>query len=169
MTEQVISPLRRRMIDDMAIRKFTAKTQHDYVQRVKDFATFLRRSPGTASAEDVRRFRLHMASSGAGTPKSQPERNPERHCAPGRGRPELCVRDTDLGRPGVGGSNTNGGWLVGAGVEYAFAPNWSTRLEYYYLGLSNWTANSTIFVPIADRFSVNQNIQTLLLGVHFRF
>jgi integrase/recombinase XerD len=69
MTEQVISSLRRRMIDDMAIRKFTAKTQHDYVQRVKEFAAFLRRSPGTASAEDVRRFRLHLASSGAGTPK----------------------------------------------------------------------------------------------------
>ena len=55
MTE-AISPLRRRMIDDMSIRKFAAKTQHDYVQRVKDFATFLGRSPGTAASEDVRRF-----------------------------------------------------------------------------------------------------------------
>jgi integrase len=35
MTEQAISPLRRRMIEDMAIRKLGAKTQHDYVQRVK--------------------------------------------------------------------------------------------------------------------------------------
>ena len=40
MTEQAISPLRRRMIEDMAIRKLGAKTQHDYVQRVKDFAVF---------------------------------------------------------------------------------------------------------------------------------
>jgi integrase/recombinase XerD len=69
MTDQAISPLRRRMIEDMAIRKFAAKTQHDYVQRVKDFAIFLGRSPDTAKAEDVRRFRLHLASSGAGTPK----------------------------------------------------------------------------------------------------
>ena len=38
MTERAISPLRRRMIEDMSIRKFTAKTQHDYVQRVKEFA-----------------------------------------------------------------------------------------------------------------------------------
>ena len=52
----------------MAIRKFAAKTQHDYVQRVKDFATFLGRSPRTAESEDVRRFRLHLASRGAGTP-----------------------------------------------------------------------------------------------------
>ena len=69
MTEQAISPLRRRMIEDMAIRKFAAKTQHDYVQRVKDFAAFLGRCPDTATAEDVRRFRLHLTSSGAGTPK----------------------------------------------------------------------------------------------------
>ncbi len=69
MTEQAISPSRRRMIEDMAIRKFAAKTQHDYVQRVKDFAVFLGRCPDTATAEDVRRFRLHLASSGPGTPK----------------------------------------------------------------------------------------------------
>ena len=69
MTEQAISPLRRRMIEDMSIRKFAAKTQHDYVQRVKDFATFLGRSSATAEAEDVRRFRLHLTASGAGTPK----------------------------------------------------------------------------------------------------
>ena len=68
MTDQVISPLRRRMIEDMAIRKFAAKTQHDYVQRVKDFATFIGRSPRTAESEDVRRFRLHLASRGAGMP-----------------------------------------------------------------------------------------------------
>ena len=60
MTDQVISPLRRRMIEDMAIRKFAPKTQHDYVQRVKDFAAFLGRSPDLAQSEDVRGFRLHL-------------------------------------------------------------------------------------------------------------
>jgi len=69
MTDEAISPLRRRMIEDMTIRKFVAKTQHDYVQRVKDFAVFLGRSPASASKEDVRRFQLHLASNGAGTPK----------------------------------------------------------------------------------------------------
>jgi integrase/recombinase XerD len=69
MTEQVISPLRRRMIEDMTIRKFAPKTQHDYVQRVKEFAIFLGRSPQTTRAEDVRRFQLHLASIGAGRPK----------------------------------------------------------------------------------------------------
>ena len=53
----------------MTIRKFAPKTQHDYVQRVKDFTAFLGRSPDKAKSEDVRGFRLHLASSGAGAPK----------------------------------------------------------------------------------------------------
>jgi hypothetical protein len=56
MTDEAVSPLRRRMIEDMTIRKFAPKTQHDYVQRVKNFAAFLGRSPDTASFEDVRRI-----------------------------------------------------------------------------------------------------------------
>ncbi len=69
MTDEAISPLRRRMIEDMAIRKLTPKTQQGYIRNVKAFAAFLGRSPGTASGEDVRRFQLHLTSSGAGTPK----------------------------------------------------------------------------------------------------
>ena len=68
MTKQTISPLRRRTIEDMAIRKLAPKTQHDYVQRVKDFAAFLGRSPDTASFEDVRRYQLPLAASGVGVP-----------------------------------------------------------------------------------------------------
>ncbi len=68
MTDEAKSPLRRRMIEDMTIRKFAPKTQHDYVQRVKNFAAFLGRSPDTASFEDVRRYQLHLASSGVGVP-----------------------------------------------------------------------------------------------------
>ena len=45
MTDEAMSPLRRRMIEDMTIRKFAPKTQHDYVQRGKNFAAFLGRSP----------------------------------------------------------------------------------------------------------------------------
>ena len=68
MTDEAMSPLRRRMIEDMTIRKFAPKTQHDYVQRVKNFAVFLGRSPDTASFEDVRRYQLHLAASGVGVP-----------------------------------------------------------------------------------------------------
>ena len=68
MTDEATSPLRRRMIEDMTIRKFATKTQHDYVQRVKNFAAFLGRSPDMASFEDVRRYQLHLAASGVGAP-----------------------------------------------------------------------------------------------------
>jgi integrase/recombinase XerD len=68
MTDEAKSPLRRRMIEDMTIRKFAPKTQHDYLQRVKNFAVFLGRSPDTASFEDVRRYQLHLLASGVGVP-----------------------------------------------------------------------------------------------------
>ena len=57
------------MIEDMTIRKFAQKTRHDYVQQVKEFASYLKRSPDTAKPEDVRGFQLHLTSSGAGIPK----------------------------------------------------------------------------------------------------
>jgi hypothetical protein len=53
------------MIEDMTIRKLTPKTQHDYVQRVKNFAAFLGRSPDTASFEDVRRYQLRQSALGS--------------------------------------------------------------------------------------------------------
>jgi integrase/recombinase XerD len=56
MTDEAKSPLRRRMIEHMTIRKFVPKTQHDYVQRVKNFVAFLGRSPDTSSFDDVRRY-----------------------------------------------------------------------------------------------------------------
>jgi integrase/recombinase XerD len=68
MTDKAISPLRLRMIEDMTIRKFAPKTQHDYLQRVKNFAAYLGRSPDTANFEDLRRYQLHLAASGAGVP-----------------------------------------------------------------------------------------------------
>ena len=61
-------PVRRRMIEDMAIRKFAPKTQHDYLQRVKKFAAYLGRSPATANPEDVRRYQLRLTASGVGVP-----------------------------------------------------------------------------------------------------
>ena len=45
----------------MTARRFSEDTKRDYVRNVKKFATFLDRSPGTATSEDLRRFQLHMA------------------------------------------------------------------------------------------------------------
>jgi len=60
-----VSPLRQRLIDDMTIRQFGAKTQSLYVRVVRDFARFLGRSPDQAEPEDLRRYQLHLASHGA--------------------------------------------------------------------------------------------------------
>lgn len=68
MTDQALSPLRRRMIEDMTIRKFAPKTQTSYIRAVKNFTVFLGRSPDQASAEDLRRYQLHLASSGVAAP-----------------------------------------------------------------------------------------------------
>jgi site-specific recombinase XerD len=68
MTDQALSPLRRRMIEDMTIRKLAPKTQQGYIRTVKDLASFIGRSPDKASFEDVRRFQLHLAESGAQVP-----------------------------------------------------------------------------------------------------
>jgi integrase/recombinase XerD len=68
MTDQALSPLRRRMIEDMTIRKFAPKTQSSYIRAVKNFTVFLGRSPDQASVEDLRRYQLHLASSGVAAP-----------------------------------------------------------------------------------------------------
>ena len=68
MTDEAISPLRLRMIEDMTIRKLAPKTQHGYIRTIKDFAVFLGRTPDTASLEDIRGFQLHLAQSGAQPP-----------------------------------------------------------------------------------------------------
>jgi site-specific recombinase XerD len=68
MTDTPVSPLRRRMIEDMTIRKLAAKTQASYIRAVRNFTIFLGRSPDQASAEDLRRYQLHLASSGVAVP-----------------------------------------------------------------------------------------------------
>ena len=55
-----VSPLRRRMLEDMAMRGLREETRRDYIRFVRSFAAFLRRSPDTATAEDVRLFQVHQ-------------------------------------------------------------------------------------------------------------
>jgi site-specific recombinase XerD len=67
MSEQstrVISPLRQRMIEDMGMRKMRERTQEAYIRGVRRLARFLGRSPDTATAEDLRRFQLHLVKAG---------------------------------------------------------------------------------------------------------
>ncbi|KAB2851122.1 MAG: tyrosine-type recombinase/integrase [Hyphomicrobiaceae bacterium] len=74
MSDKPISDLRRRMLEDMAVRKFGEKTQHDYIRHVESFVKFLGRSPDTATGEDLRRYQVHLTEGGAQPPKMNSSR-----------------------------------------------------------------------------------------------
>jgi integrase/recombinase XerD len=63
-TTKPVSPLRQRMIEDMALRKLAPKTQSHYLRAVINLTCFLGRSPDTASPEDLRRYQLHLVETG---------------------------------------------------------------------------------------------------------
>ena len=60
----IVSPLRRRMIEDMTARKLTSGTQRSHLQSCRRFAAWLKRSLDTATPDDVRQFQLHLIESG---------------------------------------------------------------------------------------------------------
>jgi integrase/recombinase XerD len=64
MSTDTINPLRQRMIEDMNARKLCAGTQRGHIRSCKRFAAFLKRSPDTATPDDIRRFQLHLAETG---------------------------------------------------------------------------------------------------------
>jgi integrase/recombinase XerD len=64
MTTEAITPLRQRMIEDMTSRKLGAHTQRSHIYSCKRLAAFLKRSPETATCEDIRLFQLHLAETG---------------------------------------------------------------------------------------------------------
>ena len=81
MSEKPISPLRRRMIEDMTVRNFVEKTRNDYIRHVRTFTAFLGRSPDTVKGYDESQPMAILGS--APVP---PARRSSTH---GRGRMEL--------------------------------------------------------------------------------
>jgi integrase/recombinase XerD len=61
----IVSPLRQRMLEDMVARKLNPHTQRSHISSCKRFAGWLKRSPDTATPDEVRRFQLHLIESGA--------------------------------------------------------------------------------------------------------
>src|SRR3982074_3398328 len=64
MSTEAVSALRQRMIEDMNSRKLCAGTQRGHIRSCKRFAAFLKRSPDTATLEDIRLFQLHLSEAG---------------------------------------------------------------------------------------------------------
>jgi outer membrane immunogenic protein len=99
----------------------------------------------------------------------------------GVGNPTITNLTTG-GSISVSNSNSNSGWLAGAGVEVGLAPNWTARLEYDFLGLSSQSHTVTATIPnkgscvtpggcpFTDTLTVNnRDVQTLTLGVNYLF
>jgi len=63
-----MSPLRRRMIEDMTVRNLSPATQRSYVHAVLRFARFFDCSPERLGLEDVRTFQVHLVAGGISWP-----------------------------------------------------------------------------------------------------
>jgi Phage integrase, N-terminal SAM-like domain len=61
MSTDAISPLRPRMIEDMSARKLNPHTQRSHISSCKRFAAYLKGSPGTATADEIRLFQLDVS------------------------------------------------------------------------------------------------------------
>jgi integrase/recombinase XerD len=59
-----LSPLRRRMIEDMTVRNLSPATQRSYVNAVSKFSRYCGRSPGKLGLDEVRDFQVHLVSKG---------------------------------------------------------------------------------------------------------
>ena len=67
------------------------------------------------------------------------------------------------GSPSWNGSSTNGGWLIGGGIEYGFKSHWTVKLEYDYLALSNWNSAT---VPAVG---LSRDVQMIKAGINYKF
>jgi outer membrane immunogenic protein len=67
-------------------------------------------------------------------------------------------------------SNSKSGWLVGGGIEWAFAPNWTAKIEYnkLFLDSSSFTVQSgPLTGDVVNIF--HRDVQTLTVGVNYLF
>jgi outer membrane immunogenic protein len=70
----------------------------------------------------------------------------------------------------IGSSSNRTGWTAGGGLEWAFANNWTARVEYDYIKLSNTAFTVPAGAPIAgDVFTVNRNISLVTVGLNYLF
>ena len=65
MAFELPSDMRERLVEDMLIRGYSEGTQRDYVRVVENFTDFLGGPPHFADVEDLRRYQIHLAVSGA--------------------------------------------------------------------------------------------------------
>jgi outer membrane immunogenic protein len=76
--------------------------------------------------------------------------------------------DIRASTPGfAGGNQTNAGWTVGAGLEFAIAGNWTAKAEYLYVDLGKFNCGISCGALVTDNVSFTTNI--VRAGVNYRF
>jgi outer membrane immunogenic protein len=70
----------------------------------------------------------------------------------------------------VTGGGVLPGVLIGAGMEYAFVPHWTAKIEYNYVAYSQQSLSFTdSALPAFNSLSVGANEQVLKLGINYKF
>jgi outer membrane immunogenic protein len=67
----------------------------------------------------------------------------------------------------AGATQTNVGWTVGAGLEFAIAQNWTAKAEYLYVDLGKFNCGLSCGVTVTDNVSFTTNL--VRAGVNYRF
>jgi outer membrane immunogenic protein len=63
-------------------------------------------------------------------------------------------------------SDTRGGWLAGGGIEYGFTPNWTARVDYTHIGLSNVTDAGLV---VGDTITLHRHFDMVTAGINYKF
>ena len=88
------------------------------------------------------------------------------------GNEDFTITNLTTGASITGSNNSNSGWLVGVGIEWAFLPNWSAKVEYNFLGLDDrrFIAPAGFLSLSGDPFiERNRDIQMVKVGINYRF
>ncbi len=73
-------------------------------------------------------------------------------------------------QPNLASNETRWGWMVGAGIEYAFLDSWSGKIEYNYLRMGTRTPNFTSASGLNSvTYSIRESISVVKLGINYRF
>jgi outer membrane immunogenic protein len=80
----------------------------------------------------------------------------------------LAVGNIETTTPFTTGVNqTNAGWTIGAGLEYALAPNWTAKVEYLYVNLGSTSCGGACGFPLGNNIDFTTNV--VRGGVNFHF
>jgi len=68
-------------------------------------------------------------------------------------------------------TETRWGWIVGAGIEYGLAPNWSAKVEFNYMDFGTERTAFTGVSPGISSFvlDVKQTVSLVKVGINYRF